>query len=55
MGEAHSPLCVCSYEDRAEAMDSLILMAESLCAVDSHVSLHLTLAQTCSSDGNLSS
>lgn len=43
MGEAHSPLCVCSYEDRAEAMDSLILMGESLCAVDKDVSLHLTV------------
>jgi site-specific DNA recombinase len=29
----------CSYEDRPEAMDSLILMGESLCAVDRDVSL----------------
>lgn len=34
-------LRVCAYEDRAEAMDSLILMGESLCAADSGVSLHL--------------
>src|SRR5580700_4308344 len=36
-------LCVCSYEDRPQAMDSLILMGESLCRVDAHVSLHLTV------------
>jgi hypothetical protein len=36
-------LRVCSYEDRPEAMDSLILMGESLCRVDSGVSLHLTV------------
>jgi hypothetical protein len=36
-------LRVCSYEDRAEAMDSLILMAESLCRVDPSVSLNLTV------------
>ncbi len=36
-------LCVCSYEDRPEAMDSVILMAESLCRVDLEVSLHLTI------------
>jgi hypothetical protein len=36
-------LCVCSYEDRPEAMDSLILMGESLCRADAHVSLHLTV------------
>jgi hypothetical protein len=41
--DTHPPLRVCSYEDRAEAMDSLILMGESLCAVDSDVSLHLTV------------
>lgn len=34
---------VCAYEDRKEAMDSLILMAESLCSVDSEISLHLTV------------
>jgi hypothetical protein len=43
VGETHPPLRVCSYEDRAEAMDSLILMGESLCAVDRDVSLHLTV------------
>ena len=37
------PLRICAYEDRAEAMDSLILMAESLCAVDRDISLHLTV------------
>lgn len=37
------PLRVCAYEDRKEAMDSLVLMAESLCAVDKKVSLHLTV------------
>lgn len=37
------PLRVCSYEDRPEAMDSLILMGESLCRVDRDVSLHLTV------------
>jgi hypothetical protein len=34
---------VCSYEDRLEAMDSLILMGESLCRSDADVSLHLTV------------
>jgi len=34
---------VCSYEDRPEAMDSVILMGESLCRVDGAVSLHLTV------------
>lgn len=43
MGDTHPPLRVCSYEDRAEAMDSLILMGESLCAVDRDASLHLTV------------
>jgi len=38
-------LRVCSYEDRAEAMDSVILMAESLCCADAHVSLHLTVPE----------
>ncbi len=38
-------LRVCSYEDRPEAMDSLILMGESLCRVDPDVSLHLTVPQ----------
>lgn len=37
------PLRVCSYEDRPEAMDSLIFMSESLCRVDHGVSLHLTV------------
>jgi hypothetical protein len=37
------PLRVCSYEDRPEAMDGLILMGESLCSVDRDVSLHLTV------------
>jgi hypothetical protein len=36
-------LRVCSYEDRAIGMDSLILMGESLCSVDKAVSLHLTV------------
>jgi hypothetical protein len=36
-------LRVCSYEDRAEAMDGLILMAESLCRADSGISLHLSV------------
>jgi len=43
VGDPHPPLRVCSHEDRAEAMDSLILMGESLCAVDRDVSLHLTV------------
>ena len=37
------PLRVCSYEDRPEAMDSVILMGESLCRVEPDVSLHLTI------------
>jgi hypothetical protein len=40
------PLRVCSYEDRPEAMDSLIFMAESLCRAEGKsggVSLHLTV------------
>ena len=36
-------LRVCSYEDRPVAMDGLILMGESLCRVDTEVSLHLTV------------
>jgi len=36
-------LRVCSYEDRPEAMDGLILMGESLCRADPEVSLHLTV------------
>lgn len=36
-------LRVCSYEDRPEAMDSVIFMGESLCRVDTQVSLHLTV------------
>jgi hypothetical protein len=39
---ASSGLRVCSYEDRPEAIDSLILMAESLCRADRDVSLHIT-------------
>ena len=34
---------VVSYEDRTDALDSLILMAESLCRADPDVSLHLTV------------
>jgi hypothetical protein len=37
------PLLVCSYEDRPESMDAMILMAESLCRVDPLVTLHLTV------------
>lgn len=37
------PLRVCSYEDRPEAMDSLIFMGESLCRADPEVLLHLTV------------
>ncbi len=36
-------LRVCSYEDRAIGMDSLMLMGESLCSRDKAVSLHLTV------------
>ncbi len=36
---------ICSYEDRPSAMDALIFMAESLCRVDSAVSLHLTVPE----------
>jgi hypothetical protein len=36
-------LRVCSYEDRPEAIDSLILMAESLCRLDRSISLHFTV------------
>jgi hypothetical protein len=36
-------LCVCSYEDRPEAMDGLILMGESLCRAETDLSLHLTV------------
>jgi hypothetical protein len=36
-------LHVCSYEDRPEAMDGLVLMGESLCRVDPEVSLHLSV------------
>jgi hypothetical protein len=39
------PLRVVSYEDRPEAMDSLILMGESLCRADAGVSLHLTVPE----------
>jgi hypothetical protein len=40
------PLRVCSYEDRPEAMDSLIFMGESLCRAEKQaggISLHLTV------------
>jgi len=40
-----SPLLICSYEDRPEAMDSVILMGESLCRVDTRVCLHLTVPE----------
>ena len=43
MEDHHPPLRVCAFEDRAVAMDSLILMGESLCAADRDVSLHLTV------------
>jgi hypothetical protein len=42
---ADHSLCVCSYEDRPEAMDSLILMGESLCRADPEVALHLTVPE----------
>jgi len=42
-GVSKKALAVCSYEDRPEAMDSLIFMGESLCRVDPEVSLHLTV------------
>jgi hypothetical protein len=41
--ETSRSLRVCSYEDRPEAMDGLILMGESLCRVNPGVSLHLTV------------
>jgi hypothetical protein len=37
------PLRVCCYEDRPEAMPSLVFMGESLCRADSNVSLHITI------------
>ena len=43
MPDTDRPLRVCSYEDRPEAMDSLILMGESFCRADPEVSLHLTV------------
>jgi hypothetical protein len=43
------PLRVCSYEDRVEAMDEVILMGESLSRVDSEVSLHLTVPKATAS------
>ena len=43
MAQTTRPLRVCSYEDRPVAMDSLILMGESLCRADPDVSLHLTV------------
>ena len=42
MMETDDMLHVCSYEDRLEGMDSLILMGESLCRVDPEISLRLT-------------
>jgi hypothetical protein len=45
------PLRVCSYEDRPGAMDSLILMGESLCRAETEavgakgISLHLTIPE----------
>ena len=39
----HPALRVCAFEDRAVAMDSLLFMAESLCAADRNISLHLTV------------
>ncbi|MGD0201036.1 MAG: hypothetical protein ABSD27_09850 [Bryobacteraceae bacterium] len=41
--KADPSLRVCSYEDRPEAMDALILMGESLCRANVEVSLHLTV------------
>lgn len=43
MVDRHPPLRICAFEDRPVAMDSLIFMAESLCAADRNVSLHLTV------------
>jgi len=37
------PLLVCSYEDRPEALDGLVFMAESLFRTDPAVCLHLTV------------
>jgi hypothetical protein len=39
--KSERPCLVCSYEDRAAAMDSVLLMGESLCRADPEVSLHL--------------
>ncbi|MDP9170589.1 MAG: hypothetical protein M3N54_08235 [Acidobacteriota bacterium] len=36
-------LRVCSYEDRPDAMDGLVLMGESLCRADKEIVLHLTV------------
>jgi hypothetical protein len=38
-------LCVCSYEDRPEAMDSLILMGESLSRAEPALELRLTVPE----------
>ena len=38
-----APLRLCAYEDRPAAMDSLVLMGESLCAVDRETELHLSV------------
>lgn len=43
MQDPHPPLRVCAFEDRPVAMDSLLFMAESLCAADRNVTLHLTV------------
>lgn len=46
MGAADNrSLRICSYEDRPEAMDSLILMGESLCRANVDVSPHLTVPE----------
>jgi hypothetical protein len=46
MGAADNrPLRICSHEDRPEAMDSLILMGESLCRANVDVSPHLTVPE----------
>src|ERR1039458_6048690 len=45
VGKTHLPPRICVYEDRAEAMDGLILMGESLCAADKDISPHLTVPE----------
>jgi hypothetical protein len=39
------PLHACSYENRPEALDGLILMVESVCQVDPEIRLHLTVPE----------